>query len=200
VVVTGAGPTSAIAQNGIQISDGATGSVTGSFVSGDNYTGTALASSAGILVFGGCGSDLVKHASFTGNTVTGSDIGIALFNADPTCTKSATTPTDDTACYNTLQNSHGYPGGKPSADANIAGWSSTAPIVGYQAGVSDTGDHDVICGNAVSGAGYAPLGATSSLPNPPPPAFVRPVDIVSVKAIAPVVYGNTFDWLPYHPA
>jgi hypothetical protein len=127
-------------------------------------------------------------------------VGIDLFNADPTCTKSVTTPTSDVACYNVIRNSHGYPGGKPSADANVTGWTSTPPVVGYQAGVSDTGDHDVICDNATFGAGYAPLDATSSLPKPPPPAFVRPVDIMSIPAIAPVVYGNTFDWLPYHPA
>jgi hypothetical protein len=56
VSVTGAGATPSIAQNGVQISDGATGSVTGSSVSGNNYTGPGGASSAGILVFGGCGS------------------------------------------------------------------------------------------------------------------------------------------------
>jgi hypothetical protein len=57
----------------------------------------------------------------------------------------------------------------------------------------------VICNNAVTGAGYAQLGATSSLPNPPPPAFVRPIDIVSIAAIDPHTYGNTFDASPYHP-
>jgi hypothetical protein len=39
----------------------------------------------------------------------------------------------------------------------------------YQAGVSDEGDADVICDNAISGAGYAPLG---TVPNPTPPALV----------------------------
>jgi hypothetical protein len=200
VIVTGAGATPAIAQNGIQISLGATGSVTHSTVTGNNYTGTGVASSAGILVFGGggsaCGiganSPLVRNASFTGNQLVGNDIGIALFNTDSTCTKSTSTPTRDTACGNAIENSHGY----PSADANVTGFSST---VGYQAGISDTGSHDVICGNHISGAGYAPRDTTHSLPSPPPPAFVRPVDTVSVAAIAPEVFGNTYDNLPYSP-
>ena len=41
VTVTGAGPTTAIAQNGIQISLGATGSVTAAKITGNNYTGAA---------------------------------------------------------------------------------------------------------------------------------------------------------------
>jgi hypothetical protein len=52
----------------------------------------------------------------------------------------------------------------------------------------------------ISGAGYARLGATHSLPHPPTPAFVRPVDIVTGPAIQPETFGNTFDGRPYHPA
>jgi len=200
VTVTGAGATPTIAQNGIQISFGATASVTSSTVTGNNYTGTGVASSAAILVYGGggtvCGvganSLLVRNAVFTGNQLFGNDIGIAFFNTDPTCTKSPSTPTRDTACGNTIENNHGY----PSADANITGFSST---VGYQAGISDTGNRDVICSNYILGAGYAPRDATRSLPNPPPPAFVRPIDIVSEAAIAPAVFGNTYDGMPYTP-
>ncbi len=198
-VVTGAGPTSAIAQNGIEYLDGATGKVTDSSVSGNNYTGTGNASSGGILVFGGCGSSLVRDAHFTKNTLTGNDVGIYLFNGDPACTKSPTTRTDIEACFNVIENSHGYPGGHPSADANRDGW-STSPAVGFQAGVSDLGNHDEICENAISGAGYASLGATHSLPHPPAPAFVRPVDIVTGPALDPLTFGNTFDGRPYHPA
>ena len=132
-VVTGERPR-AIAQNGIQFSFGATGSVTHSTITGNNYTGTGVASSTGILVFGGggtaCGigpsSPLVKYATFEDNTLIGNDVGIYLSNVNSTCTKSATTPTRDTALGNVIQNSHGY----PSADANISGWSAG---VGYQA-------------------------------------------------------------------
>ena len=52
----------------------------------------------------------------------------------------------------------------------------------------------------MSGAGYAPRDASSSLPNPPAPAFVRPVDVVSGPAIRPSVFGNTFDGRTYLPA
>ena len=51
--MTGAGATPYIAQNGIQISTGATGVVIRSTISGNNYTGTGEASSTGILVYGG---------------------------------------------------------------------------------------------------------------------------------------------------
>jgi hypothetical protein len=72
--------------------------------------------------------------------------------------------------------------------------------IGVQAEVSDVGNHDEICENAISGAGYASLGATHSLPHPPAPAFVRPVDIVTGPAIDALTFGNTFDGRPYHPA
>ena len=197
-VVTGDGPTPAIAQNGIQFSFGATGSVTHSTITGNNYTGTGGASSTGILVFGGggsaCGigpsSPLVKYATFADDRLTGNDVGIYLANLNSACTNSATTPTRDTALGNVIENSNGY----PSPDANISGWGAG---VGYQAGVSDEGDGDVIWDNAISGAGYAPLG---TLPNPLPPAFVRPIDVVSGPAINPQVFGNTYDGARYNPS
>jgi len=201
--VAGSGPTPYIAQNGIQVSFGATASVSGSTITGNNYTGLYNASSAGILVFGGggsvCGvgpsSQLVKDANFFDNELAGNDIGIYLGNYNSACTAAADTPTSDSACGNVIENDHGYPGGHPSPDANITGWSST-PEIGYQAGVADAGDHDVICENVISGAGYAPLGA---LPNPSPPAFVRPIDVASTPAIDPIVYENSFDGVAYNP-
>ncbi len=206
--VTGAGATPYIAQNGIQISTGATGVVFQSVVSGNNYTGTGEASSAGILVYGGgasCSggdpeSGLVRRAAFFGNTLINNDIGVALFNLNSGCDKSAPTPTRDLACDNTISNSHGYAGGAPSADANISGLVTTSGSVGDQAGVSDTGNRDVICHNKISGAGYAPMGKASSLPNPPGPAWVRPVDIYSfAAAIHPQVSGNRYDGKSYNP-
>lgn len=207
VVVTGSGATSQIAQNGIQVSFGATASVTHSSITGNNYTGLGLASSAGILLFGGggsaCGvgasSPLVEHATFTSNRLIGNDIGIYMGNYNAACTAAANTPTMNAACSNVIENNNGYPGGHPSADANLSGF-GTNPDVGYQAGVQDTGDRDVICDNAISGAGYAPRDATSSLPNPPPPAFVRPIDLVSVPPIDTISYDNTYDGLPYDPS
>jgi hypothetical protein len=200
LVVTGAGPTSQIAQNGIQISRGATGSVTHSTVTGNNYTGQGNASSTGIVVFGGCGAPLDDKVTITGNSLSGNDVGIDVGNYNPTCSAAPDTVTDDVACFNVVENSNGYPGGVASADANVTGWSPGPPAIGYQAGVSDTGNRDLICANAVYGAGYAPLDATSSLPNPPPPAFVRPIDVVSFPTTDPTVFGNTYDGRPYIPS
>ena len=104
------------------------------------------------------------------------------------------------ACFNTISNSHGYPDGVPSADANISGLVTTSGSVGDQAGVSDTGNRDVICANKISGAGYAPLDRVGSLPNPPAPAWVRPVNVFSfAAAIHPRVTGNRYDGRPYNP-
>ena len=52
-VVTGEGPVSYIAQNGIQLGYGMKAAVSGNTVSGNAYTGSNLASSGGILVVGG---------------------------------------------------------------------------------------------------------------------------------------------------
>ena len=164
--MTGAGATPYIAQNGIQISTGATAGIIGSTISGNNYTGTGEASSTGVLVYGGgssCSggdpqSGLVRNAYVSRSTLVNNDIGIALFNLNPACNKSAATPTHDTACYNTISNSHGYPGGVASADANISGLVTSTGYVGDQAGVSDTGNRDTICHNKISGAGYAAAG------------------------------------------
>jgi hypothetical protein len=215
ITVTGSGPTPTIAQNGIQISFGATGSVTGSTITGNNYTGTPQEEgyyptyATGILVYGGggkvCGigasSPLVRKASLTGNTLTNNDVGIQLFNVNSRCTKSVRTPTADVACHNAIRNTHGYADGTASADANIAGYETAKKVfIGYQAGVADSGDRDVICDNQVSGIGYARRDATSTLPNPRPPAFVRPIDVFSFAPPSHVdVYGNSYDAKAYKP-
>jgi hypothetical protein len=209
VTVTGAGPTAAIAQNGIQVSLGATGSVVASTITGNNYTGAANASAAGVLVFGGggsvCGngkiSPLVRNAIFTHNTLLNNDIGVLLFNVDSTCTKSVRTPTRDTACYNVISNYHRYSRGLASADANVAGFlTGKGKLIGDQAGISDSGNADVICYNSISGGGYAPRDKTSTLPNPAPPAWVRPIDLFSyAPPIHPSVHGNKYDGKAYKP-
>jgi Right handed beta helix region len=151
--VTGAGPAGAlgqiIAQNGIQVSDGASGKVTGNTVSANQYSGTGFASADGILVFGGCGfGSLAKNVSVTGNTLVNNDIGVQLSNSTaasaPYCNVAVHTRTDDTAMRNRISD---------SVITNVSG-ESTSPLCGYQAGVSDLGDHDVIAFNNVSGAGY----------------------------------------------
>ena len=207
--ITGAGPTAAIAQNGVQVSVGATATVTSSTISRNNYTGTGEATAAGILVFGGggkvCGNGtntpLVKGASFTHNTLVNNDIGIDLFNVTNSCAASVHKPTRDVACHNTIINYHGYAGGVPSADANISGFiTAKHGAIGDQAGVADSGSHDVICDNAISGAGYRSRDRKSALPNPGAPAWVRPVDPFSyAPAYKADIYGNKYDGKAYKP-
>jgi parallel beta-helix repeat protein len=84
--ITGVGPTSLIAQNGININPGTTAQVSNNTISGNEYTGqgsgpdpTMNTQSAGILNFNDGGS-------FTGNTVFGNDEGIFSTNTGSTAT------------------------------------------------------------------------------------------------------------------
>jgi parallel beta-helix repeat protein len=86
--ITGVGPTTFIAQNGIQFSQGtaAGATVSNSTISGDEFTGTSAGpdpfndvNSAGILSF-------IDSSSFTGNTVFGNDWGIYTTNTGSTGT------------------------------------------------------------------------------------------------------------------
>ncbi len=187
--VAGIGPTSAIAQNGVQIAFGAVGSVTNDVVTGDNYTGVNDADSTGILVFGGCGEPLDANVTAAGNWLQGDDIGVYLGNYNAACTAASSTPSRDTARSNTISNANGL----GSADANVSG--SGYPY-GYQAGITDCGNQDSIVANAISGAGYATVGTVSD----PEPAFYRPIDVISCPAVSPVVAFNTYDGAPYNPS
>ncbi|MBV9658693.1 MAG: right-handed parallel beta-helix repeat-containing protein [Verrucomicrobia bacterium] len=79
--VTGAGPTTAIAQNGIQVSDGATAQVSNNDVSGNAYTPQTVASATGILLFNP-GAVTVEN-----NDVSADDVNIFVQGA--TATQSA---------------------------------------------------------------------------------------------------------------
>ncbi|HYH95152.1 right-handed parallel beta-helix repeat-containing protein [Hyalangium sp.] len=136
--VTGSGPVAHIAQNGMQLSDGATGRVTGNQVSGHSYTGSSDVAS-GILVAGGpyYGIALVKDALIQGNTLAGNDVGISLSQAEADGSGLATATRirvfDNTVRNNAVTN--GYP---------------------YQAGISDLGTGNLIHSNTITGAGYDP--------------------------------------------
>jgi hypothetical protein len=172
-----------IAQNGIQISDGATGNIYRSSISGNSYTGTGDASASGILLFGGCGNPLVKGVIVQDNTLTNNDVGIAMANYNAACSSNGTQPTGDDAIGNIIRD---------SAVSNISGYYSFAGETytgnGYQAGVEDIGYGDSVIANQVSGAGYAPAGTLTD----PAPAFVRPVDTVSFPTKDPIVFGNSY--------
>ena len=170
--VTGLGRVNFIAQNGIQVSRGATGDVSNNTVSGNAYTGPNGASSGGVLIFGGCqnfdsGGPLTTDVDVKNNTLINNDVGIFLFNADPACNVAPATPTNNSAHNNTISN-----------DA-VTNTSGNGPGCGYQAGVDDVGNGDEITNNRISGAGYATQEC---------PAFVRPID--TTQAINVTVRNN----------
>ena len=145
--VTGEGAVDYIAQNGIQLGYGAHATVTGNTVTGNAYTGANLASSGGILVVGGdCfGLPNTVGLSIMKNTLTNNDVGVWLFNADPSCNAASTSRTDNVAKFNTISN---------AAVTNTTGFNASC---GYQAGVSDLGTQDLIVNNSISGLGYTPV-------------------------------------------
>jgi len=165
--VTGLGRVDFIAQNGIQISRGATGDVNNNTVSGNAYTGANGASSGGILIYGGCGDPLTTGVDVKNNTLVNNDVGIFLFNGDATCNGAPATPTNNSAHNNTISN-----------DA-VTNTSGNGDGRGYQAGIDDVGNSDEMTNNTISGAGYATQDH---------PAFVRPID--TTQAINPTVRNN----------
>ncbi len=82
--ITGVGLTNTIAQNGIQIGDGATATVEDNIVSGNEYNGPfggaspLVTQSIGILIF-----DAGSGVTITGNTVKGNDLGIYTYSSSP---------------------------------------------------------------------------------------------------------------------
>jgi parallel beta-helix repeat protein len=165
--VTGLSRVDFIAQNGIQVSRGATGDVNNNTVSGNAYTGANGASSGGILIYGGCGDPLTTGVDVKNNTLVNNDVGIFLFNGDPTCNGAPATPTNNSAHNNTITN---------DAVTNTSGDGAR----GYQAGIDDVGNGDEITNNTISGAGYAAQDDTNAL--------VIPID--TTQAINATVRNN----------
>lgn len=144
-VVTGLGPVSFIAQNGIQIGFGGTGLVENNTVSGNSYTGANFASSGGILVVGGpCYGlpDYTRGVQIVGNTVVNNDVGVWLSNIQADCVSAPTTATNNRVVSNTISD---------NAVTNTTGGGA----VPYQAGIADQGNNDKLINNDISGVGYA---------------------------------------------
>ena len=143
--VIGLGPVNYIAQNGIEAGLGAETRIQQNLVTGNSYTGPGGASSGGILVYGGpCfGGPITTNTLVQQNTALGNDVGIYLINLDvqPTCNP-VSTPTKNTAQGNALIN---------NAVNNTSG---NGDGRGYQAGIDDQGDFDVIRFNLICGPGY----------------------------------------------
>jgi hypothetical protein len=157
--VTGQGPVGYIAQNGIEVGYGAIATVSSNTVSANQYSGPGGASSAGILVFGGpwlgSGVPYTTGVSVSHNTVTNNDVGVYLYNA-ALDGSAPLTATNDSVVNNTISD---------GLTSNVSG-NGTG---GYQAGISDFGNHDNIVNNKISGNGYT---AT-----PPPGSVYKTIDI-----------------------
>lgn len=181
-IVAGAGPVGHIAQNGLQLSDGATGEVTRNQISGHAYTGSTDVAS-GIMVAGGpyFGVAYVRDALIQGNTVTGNDVGIYLDQAEANGGSPATA-TRIQVVGNTLRNeavTNGYP---------------------YQAAISDLGGGNLLHSNAISGAGYDPAtqpGVTFAVDVVAEPAsrvaFLTPARTVAASACSGQVLVQSQD-------
>ncbi len=142
--VTGAGEVDYIAQNGIELGQGATGSIDGNSVTGNRYTGTNDADSSGILVFGGGPfGPLTTGAHVTDNTLTDNDVGIYAVSCNADCSGPPDTPTVEIIRKNVISN---------AGVSNVSGCGSPQ---GYQAAISDLGRNDQIGKNTISGPGYA---------------------------------------------
>ena len=127
--VTGEGRVAYIAQNGIQVGRGATGTITGNTVTGNAYTGANNASSTGILVFGGCVyGPITTGVSITDNTLINNDMGVYVYNADASGSKPPTTKTKNSIVNNTISNDQA---------TNVSGNGSPG---GYQVGIVDFGN------------------------------------------------------------
>lgn len=175
--VTGQGPITYIAQNGIQVGFGASASVMRNTVSGNSYSGANFASSGGILVVGGPGNGTCPDGNdcpytigtrIVGNTATGNDVGVFLSNLDASFMSPATA-TNIKVINNILND---------IALTNTTGGGATP----YQAGVSDVGNNDKIINNSISGAGYDP--ATL-------PGSTFAVDVTATSKAK--VHADTFD-------
>ena len=144
--VTGEGPITYIAQNGIQFGRGAGGSASGNSVSKNQYSGANNASSAAFLVFGGpaYNSPYTMGITISNNTATNNDVGAFLSNVDANNNAPAS-HTNNTVKFNTITN------------GTVTNTTGSSPTCGYQAGVSDAGNKDGIVNNTISGVGYTPV-------------------------------------------
>jgi hypothetical protein len=145
--VIGSGPVNYIAENGIQIGFGATGTISNNNVTGNEYTGTNDASSGGILIYGSPPDPFTSGVSITNNTVINNDVGVWLSNANADGSPPST-PTDNLVKNNKISKTDGL--------TNISGDNTATTTCGYQAGISDDGNSDSIVNNKISGNGYVP--------------------------------------------
>jgi hypothetical protein len=179
--VTGGGRSnpisSDIAQNGIQISRGASAQVQGSTITNNTYLGAGGASDGGILVYGGScdgpATPLTTGARVQTNTVRDNDVGVFVSNLSFDNNNQCSLPITATSILvsqNHITN---------SAASNISGTNLLNFPGGYQAGISDEGNADQLVKNQICGVGYTTVA---------PPPYLSLIDMVATN---PTVYGNT---------
>jgi hypothetical protein len=170
-MVVGGGNGEVAAQNGIQISRGATGSVQNSTIAANAYNGSGEATAAGILVYGGAGDPLSTNVSVQNNKLIDNDEAINFANYNSDESGAAASRTKNTADNNWIFS---------AKVTNTSGLYTTTGYIGYQAGIEDVGDNDSACGNTIVGPGYTDEGsydATTFIATPGPDnAVVRDID------------------------
>lgn len=166
-----------IAQNGIQISRGASAQVRGNTITGNSYTGSGGASDGGILVYGGscdgAATPLTTGTKIQNNTVQDNDVGVLIDNLSLDGNSQCSLPitaTSVVAGHNHITN---------SAVSNVSGTNLFNFPGGYQAGISDVGNGDRLVYNQICGVGYTAVA---------PPPYLSMIDMVATN---PTVTGNT---------
>ncbi|MGH2495443.1 MAG: hypothetical protein ACRDIV_12130 [Ktedonobacteraceae bacterium] len=166
-----------IAQNGIQISRGASAQVMGNTITGNSYTGTGGASDGGILVYGGscdgAATPLTTGTKVQNNNLQDNDVGVLIDNLSLDGNNQCSlpiTPTKVAASHNHITN---------SAVSNVSGTNLLNFPGGYQAGISDVGNADQLINNQICGVGYTAV---------TPPPYLSMIDMMATN---PTVMGNT---------
>ena len=150
-VVTGAGPISTEAQNGIQLGFGATGSVSGNTVADDNCTASSsIGTASGILII------QASDTSVTGNSVSDSQQAIVLQSFGGYTRTAGASMAGDTVSGNRITYSSGY----SSNSANATNTTVGIDVAAFNFGASAPSVSALIQQNTVDGPGT--FGQTSS--------------------------------------
>jgi len=147
-MVTGSGPNGGIAQNGIEIGDGAAADIERNIVTNNEYTGPTFAAT-GILIYGGPaeagygnfeGPNYTSHLEVANNTLSSNDLGVVLWNQ--AAGNSKPPPTNNDVSQNDISN-----------DATGADCNPFATGIAYYSGNGDTTNDNAVYGVCYGGSG-----------------------------------------------
>ena len=139
--IVGRGTQDVISQNGVQVIHGAHGSVRANHIADLQFLGPNVGN--GVLVVGGPGYGFpyTRDVVISDNDIANADIGINVFEIEEDVSP-APEPTRIVIARNRIRN---------DALTNLLGWDDDT---GFQAGISDYANSDLIVGNVVTGRGY----------------------------------------------